>query len=1249
MSTSREVAEAYIEVHGDLEPFRRGLDKAGDEARAAGENMADDFGTGWNKRIKSEVLDRWESMLDAMYSNNKLDWNELIGKFDNTDLDRADVQIHDFMNRMREAGKLNAEQYENVSKRVRELIKEKQNEYFVQQDLNKLTRDHIEAIRENVNFDRMRAAASAEALKIETERQKIVDAANVSERDRAEIIEGVSRATRRVRRDTDEAGKSTGLWSTLVDKLKLSWARTDSTIRLAIGAILVAAGPLATLGSGLAGGATAIGSSFAYAVGALGAMVGPAIAFGTAIALAISSFDGILARVPRVQQSLDRIATNWTAQADAFGRQWEGAIDRLLNSFASKMEAFDIGTPLGRAFAEITDGFDRVVNGPSFNAFMTEMTTNFPTAVSGIGRGLAGLTDGFLALFAGAGPVAAQLGEDFARWGQKISEALEKARASGQITDLFQRMRESLLIVLDLVGSMGMTLGTVFSLGAESGNRLLASLTRVTDQFNAWMQTDAGRQAMLTWFNNAERIIRALEPLAVGFGRALAILVTDRSISLFEQFMEAMGELLPLLANILSVISDLGILNILTEAFLAIAKAVQPLLPGLSQIATLLGDLLVGAVRALTPLLVAVGTALQPIIQAAADLWAQVGPALVPAIEQLVAVLTPLIVMVLDLAAAIITQLIPVIGPFFVQYIQSTVQAFTILIGIITQVVSFIISVATELINFFANLGTHIANFNATVNQMLADFWGGIATAFQDFITGFQVGWDTFWGGLGTGLTTLWTDITTQFTNGWMELSNGFNTWVAEFQAGWDAFWNGLGEGLKAVWLAIVTLLTAEYNKIAQGVQDWLITPFRQFWDGFWNALEPETRAYIEGIILAIRMGWENALADVSQFINDFINGWNGFWADVLATHNRKVQETIDGFNKWASDINNTVSTFVSDVINKWNTFWGDVANRARNGWNEIIGGFNNWANSINATVNGFINRVIGDWNRWWSELGARASSGWNDIVGRFNANISNIIGQWNNFSGTVQGIWNGFWAVVTAAANTMMAYLSNIINQRLNEAANFFRNLPGQVGAALGGLANQLYSLGANAVASLGNAIRNGAGAIINAITGIVGGAINAAKRMLGIASPSKVFMAFGKFMDQGLAIGIGRNEDIVTSASAHMADMALEAFDRTKARLAGLETARGLAEGLESSKARVQAALGKLDPTATAAFSASVAGTAARIGVPVREVATGTGEAARQAVVENVNFYTRATDPRVLSGMVVDGLNELVGKSNL
>lgn len=52
-------------------------------------------------------------------------------------------------------------------------------------------------------------------------------------------------------------------------------------------------------------------------------------------------------------------------------------------------------------------------------------------------------------------------------------------------------------------------------------------------------------------------------------------------------------------------------------------------------------------------------------------------------------------------------------------------------------------------------------------------------------------------------------------------------------------------------------------------------------------------------------------------------------------------------------------------------------------------------------------------------------------------------------------------------------------------------------------------------------------------------------AKRILGIASPSKVFKQFGKFVDEGLAIGIRDNADVAYSAVSDLAKGVSSGFD--------------------------------------------------------------------------------------------------------
>jgi hypothetical protein len=66
------------------------------------------------------------------------------------------------------------------------------------------------------------------------------------------------------------------------------------------------------------------------------------------------------------------------------------------------------------------------------------------------------------------------------------------------------------------------------------------------------------------------------------------------------------------------------------------------------------------------------------------------------------------------------------------------------------------------------------------------------------------------------------------------------------------------------------------------------------------------------------------------------------------------------------------------------------------------------------------------------------------------------------------------------------------------------------------------LYEVGANIVKGFVDGIKAGAAAVADAVTGLASSAMSAVKGALKIASPSKVFRAYGSFTAQGFAEGV-------------------------------------------------------------------------------------------------------------------------------
>lgn len=135
MGLGREVADAYIEVHGDLSDFRKDLEKARPAMQAWAAENADDFMDGFKDRMEKQWGRQWNSIIDTMQSGTKLDFNRMVENFDLNDLDAASEKIHEMLRVMEEQGKISADQMRDTTATIDEQIKALQRQHFIEQDL----------------------------------------------------------------------------------------------------------------------------------------------------------------------------------------------------------------------------------------------------------------------------------------------------------------------------------------------------------------------------------------------------------------------------------------------------------------------------------------------------------------------------------------------------------------------------------------------------------------------------------------------------------------------------------------------------------------------------------------------------------------------------------------------------------------------------------------------------------------------------------------------------------------------------------------------------------------------------------------------------------------------------------------------------------------------------------------------------------------------------------------------------------
>lgn len=129
---------------------------------------------------------------------------------------------------------------------------------------------------------------------------------------------------------------------------------------------------------------------------------------------------------------------------------------------------------------------------------------------------------------------------------------------------------------------------------------------------------------------------------------------------------------------------------------------------------------------------------------------------------------------------------------------------------------------------------------------------------------------------------------------------------------------------------------------------------------------------------------------------------------------------------------------------------------------------------------------------------------------------VSAIRGAIQNLPSTLAGIGRNGISSLGSAIRGAVGFVISAASSIGSSIMGALSSIPGRVA-----------SIGSQIVQGIANGISGAAGVVVNKITGVVGGAIEAAKNLLGIHSPSRVFRKMFGYVMQGAALGIDDTAD--------------------------------------------------------------------------------------------------------------------------
>ena len=216
----------------------------------------------------------------------------------------------------------------------------------------------------------------------------------------------------------------------------------------------------------------------------------------------------------------------------------------------------------------------------------------------------------------------------------------------------------------------------------------------------------------------------------------------------------------------------------------------------------------------------------------------------------------------------------------------------------------------------------------------------------------------------------------------------------------------------------------------------------------------------------------------------------------LFAAITEVVAFVITGFTQLYEDI----SGFVTGVVN---FFTVDLPN--------AINALVQWFAQLPGNIAAFLSTVITNVVAWVANMASNAVSAGSQF-------ISGIAGFLSALPGKIASWLSG-------VISTVVGWVSQFARNATSAASPFASNLID----GLASIPDKVTSIGSNIIQGMVKGVTSAAGHLIDSVKGAVDDAINAAKNLLGIHSPSRVFRKIGQYTMQGAALGVDDDADVL------------------------------------------------------------------------------------------------------------------------
>ncbi|GIP38636.1 hypothetical protein J31TS4_19160 [Paenibacillus sp. J31TS4] len=416
--------------------------------------------------------------------------------------------------------------------------------------------------------------------------------------------------------------------------------------------------------------------------------------------------------------------------------------------------------------------------------------------------------------------------------------------------------------------------------------------------------------------------------------------------------------------------------------------------------------------------------------------------------------------------------------------------------------------------------------------------WDNIVAFLNSVWEGIKSAAIAIWGSLAEMFSAVWADVKAGASSAWAGIVDFFAaTWVVIVN-GVNAAWDGVKSFLSGTWSAIKSTASSIWGSV--------VDFFSQTWDrvtemftNVWDAIGPIVTVGLKNVFAIIKGVWQTivmVLDEGWQFIKSLFAA--AFLSIVgLVTGNMDlIKQAWGGF---ASNVKDIVLRLGQGLYEIWDQAWSSIKTNTQAAWDALVNLFVSAGKQIWNNLVSTWNSLRDAWNDGVEAVKAAGKAFWSDLISFF---VNGGLAIWEKMNSTWDKIKESFKQGVDNSKTSIHEMWTSIMTS--------FAEAPGKIWSFLVDIGNRLkdgwdqmkadaIEMGANIIKGLIDGIGSMGTALVDKAKSMVSGAIDSAKSVLGIHSPSRVFMEIGGFTGEGFALGLQDSYPEVQGSMEHMLSM--------------------------------------------------------------------------------------------------------------